>query len=67
MQQGLVPESDPRLMTRAMLGLYNSVWHWFRSGGTMTVTEVGRFIVGRQLAILGCSPDLAEPAFRQAA
>ena len=67
MQQGLVPESDPRLMTRAMLGLYNSVWHWYRSGGTLTVTEVGRFIVGRQLAILGCSPELAEPAFRQAA
>jgi TetR/AcrR family transcriptional regulator, cholesterol catabolism regulator len=67
MQQGLVPESDPRLMTRAMLGLYNSVWHWYRSGGTLTVTEVGRFIVGRQLAILGCPPELAEPAFRRAA
>ncbi len=67
MQQGLVPESDPRLMTRAMLGLYNSVWHWYRSGGTLTVPEVGRFIVSRQLAILGCSPELAEPAFRQAA
>lgn len=67
MQQGLVPEGDPRLLTRAVLGLYNSVWHWFRSGGTLSVTEVGRFIVGRQLAVLGCAPDLAEPAFRQAA
>ena len=67
MQQGLLPENDPRLLTRSVLGLYNSVWHWFRPGGTLTVTEVGRFIVGRQLAILGCSPELAEPAFRQAA
>jgi TetR/AcrR family transcriptional regulator, cholesterol catabolism regulator len=67
MQQGLLPENDPRLLTRAVLGLYNSVWHWFRPGGTLTVTEVGRFIVGRQLAILGCSPELAEPAFERAA
>ena len=33
MQQGLLPESDPRLLTRAVLGLYNSVWHWFRPAG----------------------------------
>ena len=67
MQQGLVPESDPRLMTRALLGLYN--WSGTGSGpaAPLTVTEVGRFIVGRQLAILGCSPELAEPAFPKAA
>ena len=60
MQQGLIPESDPRLLTRAVLGLYNSVWHWYRPGGTLTLAEVGRFFVARQLAILGCSPDLAD-------
>jgi AcrR family transcriptional regulator len=60
MQQGLLPESDPRLLTRAVLGLYNSVWHWYRPGGTLTLPEVGRFYVARQLAILGCSPDLAD-------
>jgi TetR/AcrR family transcriptional regulator, cholesterol catabolism regulator len=59
MQQGLLPESDPRLLTRAVLGLYNSVWHWFRPEGDLAVADVGRFFVGRQLAILGCSPDLA--------
>jgi TetR/AcrR family transcriptional regulator, cholesterol catabolism regulator len=63
MQQGLLPENDPRLLTRAVLGLYNSVWHWYRPGGTLQLPEVGRFFVSRQLAILGCSPDLAEPAF----
>jgi AcrR family transcriptional regulator len=67
MQQGLLPEGDPKLLTRALLGLYNSVWHWFRPGGTLTVSDVGRFIVGRQLAILGVAPELAEPAFPQAA
>ena len=67
MQQGLIPESDPRLLTRAMLGLYNSVWHWYRPGGTLTLAEVGPFYVSRQLAILGCSPDLAAEKFAAAA
>ncbi len=63
MQQGVVPESDPRLLTRAVLGLYNSVWHWYRPGETFTVAGVGQFIVSRQLAVLGCSPDLAVESF----
>jgi AcrR family transcriptional regulator len=67
MQQGLLPESDPRLLTRAVLGLYNSVWHWYRPGGTLTLADVGKFFVGRQLAILGCSPDLADAKFAAAA
>ncbi|MGH2883819.1 MAG: TetR/AcrR family transcriptional regulator, partial [Solirubrobacteraceae bacterium] len=28
MEQGIIPEADPRLLTRALLGLYNSIWHW---------------------------------------
>jgi AcrR family transcriptional regulator len=60
MQQGALPEGDPKLLTRALLGLYNSVWHWYRSGGTLSVPEVGRFIVGKQLAILGCDPKLVD-------
>jgi TetR/AcrR family transcriptional regulator, cholesterol catabolism regulator len=67
MQQGLIPESDPRLLTRAILGLYNSVWHWYRPGGTLTLAEVGPFYVSRQLAILGCSTDLADEKFAAAA
>ena len=63
MQQGLLPENDPRLLTRAVLGLYNSVWHWYRPGGTLKLTEVSRFFVSRQLAILGCPPDLADARF----
>jgi AcrR family transcriptional regulator len=64
MQQGLIPESDPRLLTRAVLGLYNSVWHWYRPGETFTIAGVGQFIVSRQLAVLGCEPDLAVERFR---
>ena len=67
MQQGLIPANDPKLMTRAVLGLYNSVWHWFRPGGTLTVEDIGRFIVGRQLAVLGCDPELGSGKFSAAA
>ena len=67
MQQGLLPESDPRLLTRAVLGVYNSVWHWYRPGGTLDLADVGEFFVSRQLAILGCSPDLVAGKFSKAA
>jgi AcrR family transcriptional regulator len=63
MEQGHLPESDPRLLARAALGLYNSVWHWYRPGGTLALEDVGRFFVSRQLAVLGCSPDLAAGKF----
>jgi AcrR family transcriptional regulator len=67
MQQGLIPENDPRLLTRAILGLYNSVWHWYRPGGTLDLLEVGKFFVSRQLAILGCRTDLADAKFAELA
>ena len=35
MRAGVVPEADPRLLTRAILGLYNSIWQWYRPDGTM--------------------------------
>ena len=60
MQQGRLPESDPQLLARAVLGLYNSVWHWYRPGGTLELRDAARFFVRAQLALLGCSPDLAD-------
>ena len=63
MQQGHLPESDPQLLTRAALGLYNSVWHWYRPGGTLALRDVGRFFVSRQLAVLGVAPELAAGSF----
>jgi AcrR family transcriptional regulator len=67
MQQGLIPEQDPQLLARAVLGLYNSVWRWYRPGGPMPLADVGRFYVSRQLAVLGCADDLAESRFSAAA
>ena len=60
MQQGIVPEADPRLLTRATLGLYNSIWHWYRPRGTLTVDDIADFFIRRQLAVLGLSPDLLD-------
>jgi AcrR family transcriptional regulator len=53
MEQGLIPEADPQLLSRAVLGLYNSVWHWYRPGGILTLEEVADFYVPRHLAMIG--------------
>jgi AcrR family transcriptional regulator len=60
MEQGILPEADPRLMTRALLGLYNSIWHWYRPRGPVSLAEVGDFFLRRQLALLGLPPELAD-------
>jgi AcrR family transcriptional regulator len=53
-EEGQLPRGDPQLLARALLGLYNSVWTWYRPGGALSIEEVGRFFVGRELALLGC-------------
>jgi AcrR family transcriptional regulator len=60
MEQGIVPEADPRLLTRALLGLYNSIWHWYRPRGSISLDEVKEFFLRRQLAVLGLPPELAD-------
>src|SRR3954471_22179041 len=62
MQQGAIPENDPRLMTRAILGLYNSVWHWYRPNGIVALDRVGEFFTQRSLAMLGVTPQQAQLA-----
>jgi TetR/AcrR family transcriptional regulator, cholesterol catabolism regulator len=53
MQQGAIPKSDPQLLTRAILGLYNSVWHWYRPDGVMALDRIAAFFADRTLALLG--------------
>jgi TetR/AcrR family transcriptional regulator, cholesterol catabolism regulator len=60
MEQGHVPQADARLLTRAVLGLYNSVWHWYRPRGTMGLSEVADFFMRRQLAVLSLPPELVD-------
>jgi AcrR family transcriptional regulator len=56
MEQGAIPQADPRLLARAILGLYTSVWHWYRPKGGMSLEEVRDFYVPRCLAIAGVTP-----------
>jgi AcrR family transcriptional regulator len=63
MQEGALPQNDPQLLARVVLGLYNSVWSWYRPGGAIGIDDVGRFFVSRELALLGCDPQLAAGRF----
>lgn len=70
MEQGAIPESDPLLLARAVLGLHNSVWHWYRPRRGLLLTELRDFFVGRCLAVAGLpvapakAPAKAKPAKR---
>jgi AcrR family transcriptional regulator len=67
MEQGAIPEADVSLLTRAVLGLHNSVWHWYRPGGPLTLIEVSDFFVRRCLGVLGLPASVADdPAAAQA-
>ncbi len=61
MEQGAIPEADPRLLARAILGLYNSVFHWYRPGGDLALADVADFYVRRCLAVAGLPMDVADP------
>jgi len=60
MRQGAIRGGEPQLLARAMLGLYNSIWHWYRPDGTSALTQVAEFFVARSLALAGVAPDVAE-------
>jgi TetR/AcrR family transcriptional regulator, cholesterol catabolism regulator len=63
MRTGAIPDGDPKLLARAVLGLYNSIFHWFRPGGTASLDDLRRFFVDRELAALGCAAELSSLAF----
>jgi TetR/AcrR family transcriptional regulator, cholesterol catabolism regulator len=56
MERGAIPENDPRLLTRAILGLYNSIWHWYRPNGIVALDRVARFFTERTFALVGLEP-----------
>jgi TetR/AcrR family transcriptional regulator, cholesterol catabolism regulator len=62
MEQGAIPEAEPRLLARAILGLYNSVFHWYRPRAGLSLAEVADFYVPRCLAVAGVPLDSAPVA-----
>jgi AcrR family transcriptional regulator len=59
MERGAIPRNDPRLLTRAILGFYNSIWHWYRPNGIVALDRVADFFTDRAFALLGVAPDAA--------
>lgn len=57
MRSGAIPQRDPRLMTRALLGLYNSIWQWYRPAGTIALQSIADFYKERVLAMIGTGPE----------
>jgi AcrR family transcriptional regulator len=61
MHEGAIPAQDPRLLTRAILGLYNSVWHWYRPNGIVALGRIAEFFTDRCLALVGVRPEAVGP------
>jgi AcrR family transcriptional regulator len=53
MADGSFARSDATTMSRLVLGLIVSVWTWYRPGGPMALREVGRFLEGSVLRMVG--------------
>lgn len=53
MAAGRIPTVDPDLLTRIVIGTYNSVWAWYRPEGPLGLDEIGAFYVPRLLALTG--------------
>ena len=65
MRVGAIPQTDARLLTRAVLGLYNSIWHWYRPNGIVGLTRVGDHFTRLALAMVGVpahTPAARRPA-----
>jgi AcrR family transcriptional regulator len=56
MRDGAIPETDPRLLTLAILGLYNSIWSWYRPGGTFPLARVAEYFTQLTLTMVGAAP-----------
>ena len=57
MRDGAIPEADPRLLTHAVLGLYNSIWSWYRPGGTLALARVAEYFTQLTLTMVGVAPS----------
>ena len=62
MQQGR-SRATTRACSRApILGLYNSIWQWYRPNGIIALHRVADFFIGRILAMIGLPPDVQQMA-----
>jgi len=57
MRSGTIPQRDPRLLSRAVLGLYNSIWQWYRPAGTIALQTIADFYKERVVAMIGLGAE----------
>jgi AcrR family transcriptional regulator len=62
MRRGAIPERDPRMLARAILGLYNSIWHWYRPDQTLLLPTLAEFFAARMTAVAGLASNGAPAA-----
>jgi|GEM_PF-1424072 len=53
MAEGAIPTVDVDLLTRAVIGAYNSIWRWYRPEGRLTLAQIADFYVPRLLTLAG--------------
>jgi len=53
MAAGAIPETDPLLLARLLIGAYNSAWQWYRPEGDIGPAALADFYVPRLLVIAG--------------
>jgi len=53
MAAGAIPAVDVDLLSRALIGTYNSVWQWYRPDGRLSLDEIADFFVPRLLVLAG--------------
>jgi AcrR family transcriptional regulator len=63
--EGLVcKDVDPKIATLAILGMMNWTYQWFRVGGGMDSSAIGRQFADFALAALACDPATHKPRHR---
>jgi TetR/AcrR family transcriptional regulator, cholesterol catabolism regulator len=65
MRRGAIPADDERMLARAVLGTYNSIWQWYRPHGAVALHRVAEFFIDRILAMIGIAPGTAGDAGEQ--
>ncbi len=60
MEAGAIPIGEPRMAARAILGIYNSIWLWYRPQGRVELDRVARFFTQRIFAMLGIEAELGD-------
>jgi len=61
MRQQALPRQDARDLTRAILGLYSSIWCWYPYEQATPLATVADFFVGSALRMIGVPPELYSP------